>query len=146
MSVKTVLLVEDDPNDELLTCRALKAGKILNPVVVAHDGVEALEYLFGTPSEPKGVHHPLPELVLLDLKLPRVPGLEVLRRIRADKRTHLLPVVVLTSSGEERDVLESYGLGANSYVQKPVGFSEFLEAATQLGLYWMLVNKAPRLD
>lgn len=141
MNQKTVLLVEDDPNDELLTCRALRAGNILNQVVVAHDGVEAVEYLFGTPGHELP---PLPELVLLDLKLPRLHGLEVLRRIRSEERTRRLPVVILTSSGEERDVVESYDLGANSYVQKPVDFQHFLEATTQLGLYWLVVNRVPR--
>ena len=143
MNQKTVLLVEDDPNDELLTCRALRAGNILNQVVVAHDGVEAVEYLFGIPGHELP---PLPELVLLDLKLPRLHGLEVLRRIRSEERTRRLPVVVLTSSGEERDVVESYDLGANSYVQKPVDFKHFLEATTQLGLYWLVVNRVPRAE
>jgi len=140
---KTVLLVEDDPNDEMLTKHALERNKIGNKLIVAHDGAEALEYLLGGEGKPP---HPMPEVVLLDLKLPKVPGLEVLRRIRADSRTHALPVVVLTSSAEEKDMLRSYDLGANSYVQKPVNFEDFMEAARQLGLYWLVLNKSPSHD
>jgi two-component system response regulator len=136
-----ILLVEDNPDDAALTMRALKSHNITNEVVVARDGVEALDFLFGTaggagPAEP-------PAVVLLDLNLPRVNGLEVLQRIRTDERTRLLPVVILTSSDEERDVMEGYRLGANSYVRKPVDFVAFTEAAKQLGLYWLLLNRAP---
>ena len=130
-----ILLVEDDPDDEALTRRALEKNKVRNELVVAHDGQEALDYLRDASR--------LPELVLLDLKLPKIDGLEVLRRLRADERTRLLPVVVLTSSNEERDVATSYALGANSYVRKPVDFKEFTEAARQLGLYWLLLNEPP---
>ncbi len=130
-----ILLVEDDPDDEALTRRALEKNKVRNELIVAHDGQEALDYLRDAPR--------LPELVLLDLKLPKIDGLEVLRRLRADERTRLLPVVVLTSSNEERDVATSYALGANSYVRKPVDFKEFTEAARQLGLYWLLLNEPP---
>jgi CheY-like chemotaxis protein len=143
MEDKIILLVEDNPDDEALTLRALKKNNIRNEVVVAHDGVEALDYLFGT-----GVHdgrdlRVMPQLVLLDLKLPRMDGLEVLQRMRADPRTRLLPVVILTSSREERDVLNGYSLGANSYVRKPVDFGQFTEAARQLGLYWLILNEPP---
>ena len=130
-----ILLVEDDADDEALTRRALEKNKVRNELVVAHDGQEALDYLRDASR--------LPELVLLDLKLPKIDGLEVLRRLRADERTRLLPVVVLTSSNEERDVATSYALGANSYVRKPVDFKEFTEAARQLGLYWLLLNEPP---
>ena len=130
-----ILLVEDDPDDEALTRRALEKNNVRNELVVARDGQEALDYLRGAPR--------LPELVLLDLKLPKIDGFEVLRRLRADERTRLLPVVVLTSSNEQRDVASSYSLGANSYVRKPVDFKEFTEAARQLGLYWLLLNEPP---
>jgi two-component system, response regulator len=135
-----VLLVEDNPDDEALTLRALKKNNILNPVVVVHDGAEALDYLF---CEGKHAGRPpdLPQLVLLDLKLPKLDGLEVLKRLRAEPRTRLVPVVVLTSSSEEKDVLESYNLGANSYVQKPVDFTRFSEAVRQLGMYWLVLNQ-----
>jgi len=132
----TILLVEDNADDEALTLRALRKNKIANEVVVARDGVEALDRLFDDGA-------PAPQLVLLDLKLPRVDGLEVLRRLRGDRRTRLLPVVVLTSSREDRDMIEAYGLGANSYVRKPVDFTEFTQAVKQLGLYWLLLNQAP---
>jgi len=136
-----ILLVEDNPDDVSLTLRALKSHNITNEVVVTPDGVRALDYLFGA----DGGHGPeeLPAVVLLDLKLPKVNGLEVLQRIRADERTRLLPVVILTSSDEERDVIDGYRLGANSYVRKPVDFVEFTAAAKQLGLYWLLMNRAP---
>src|SRR5713101_6239476 len=136
-----ILLVEDNPDDVALTIRALKSHNITNDVIVAHDGVEALDCLFGT----GGVPGPdeLPAVVLLDLNLPKVNGMEVLQLIRADERTRLLPVVILTSSDEERDVIDGYSLGANSYVRKPVDFVEFTEAAQQLGLYWLLMNQAP---
>lgn len=139
----TILLVEDNPDDEALTLRALKKNNILNEVVVAHDGVEALDYLFGSGAyegRDPTVH---PQLVLLDLKLPKVDGLEVLRKVRADDRTRLLPVVILTSSNEQRDLINGYGLGANSYILKPVDFSRFIEAVRQLGLYWLILNEPP---
>lgn len=140
---KVILLVEDNPDDEALTLRALQKNNILNEVVVARDGVEALDYLFGA-----GIHagrdtSELPQIVLLDLKLPRIDGLEVLKRIRADERTRLQPVVILTTSNEERDILASYQLGANSYIRKPVDFEQFMEAVRHLGLYWLVLNIAP---
>jgi two-component system response regulator len=136
---RPILLVEDNPDDVDLTLRAFARNKIANQVVVARDGVEALELLFD-----KGTR---PQVMLLDLKLPRLDGLEVLRRVRADERTRLLPVVVLTSSNEDRDIVESYALGANSYIQKPVDFSRFIEAVGQLGLYWLVLNQpAPPRD
>jgi CheY-like chemotaxis protein len=136
-----ILLVEDNPDDVALTMRALKSNNITNEVVVAMDGVRALDYLFGADGTPGAEE--LPAVVLLDLKLPKVNGLQVLKRIRADKRTRLLPVVILTSSDEERDVIDGYSLGANSYVRKPVDFAEFAQATKQLGLYWLLLNQAP---
>ncbi len=141
MSERVILLVEDNPKDEALTLRALKKNNILNQVVVARDGVEALDYLFA--SDAGDTLHPLPQLVLLDLKLPKIDGLEVLRRIRSDERTRILPVVVLTTSTEDRDRLEGYRLGANSYVRKPVDFVQFAEAVGQLGLYWLVLNEPP---
>ena len=143
MTDRAILLVEDNPDDEALTLRAFKKHNITNEVVVAHDGAEALEYLFGTGRYAGRDLRLMPQLILLDLKLPKVDGLEVLGRIRGDDRTRLLPVVVLTSSTEERDLVESYRLGANSYVRKPVDFTQFVEAARQLGLYWLLMNQAP---
>jgi two-component system response regulator len=143
MTDKAILLVEDNPDDETLTLRALQKGKIGNRVVVARDGAEALDYLFGAGAWRGRDVSDLPSVVLLDLKLPKVDGHEVLARIRADERTRLLPVVILTSSREERDVLRGYSQGANSYVCKPVNFDEFLEAARQLGLYWLLLNEPP---
>lgn len=143
MNGKIILLVEDNPDDEALTLRALKKNNILNDVVVAHDGVEALDYLFGTGPHDGRDPRILPQVMLLDLKLPKVDGLEVLRRVRADERTRLLPVVVLTSSKEEQDLLHSYSLGANSYVRKPVDFNQFSEAVRQLGLYWLVLNEVP---
>jgi len=140
---KVILLVEDNPDDEALTLRALKKNDIRNKVVVARDGAQALEYLFGTGERKERDPEVLPELVLLDLKLPRVDGLEVLRRIRADERTRLLPVVILTSSKEQRDLVEGYGYGANSYIRKPVDFGQFVEAVRQLGLYWLVLNETP---
>ncbi len=142
MDNKVILLVEDDPRDEALTLRALKKSNIVNDVIVTRDGVEALDYLFGT-----GVHTGrdttvLPQVVLLDLKLPKVDGLEVLRRLRRDPRTRHLPVVIFTSSSEEEDIISSYSLGANSYVRKPIEFEQFLEATKQLGLYWLVLNEA----
>jgi two-component system response regulator len=140
---KAILLVEDNPDDEALTLRALKKNNIKNEVVIAHDGAEALDYLFGTGKYTGRNTDVLPQVVLLDLKLPKVEGLEVLRRVRADKRTKLLPVVILTSSNEEQDRIDGYGLGANSYVRKPVDFSQFIDAARQLGLYWLILNEPP---
>ncbi len=139
---KIVLLVEDNRDDELLTIRAFKKNNLRNEIVVARDGVEALEYLFCTGPH-AGREPTLPELVLLDLKLPRLDGLEVLRQVRADARTAVLPVVVLTSSKQEEDLMKSYQLGANSYVRKPVEFEAFLEAVKNLGLYWLVVNEPP---
>ena len=140
MKRKTILLVEDNANDEYLTIRALKQHNLANDVVVVRDGAEALEYLFG-PGAPQNNGDRLPVLVLLDLKLPKVDGLQVLRRIRETNATKLLPVVILTSSNEERDVLEGYRLGSNSYVQKPVDFTRFVEAVGQLGVYWLMLNE-----
>ena len=136
-----ILLVEDNPDDVKLTVRALKSQNITNDVIVAQDGVQALDALLGAEGGPPPEE--LPAVVLLDLKLPKIDGLEVLRRIRADDRTRLLPVVILTSSDEQRDLIEGYSLGANSYVRKPVDFVEFTQAAKQLGLYWLLMNQTP---
>lgn len=130
-----LLLVEDNPSDEELTMRSLRKHNIVNEIVVAHDGVEALEIL-------RDESRPLPNLVLLDLKLPRMSGLEVLQKIRAEERTKLLPVVVLTSSSQDEDIVSSYRMGANSYVRKPVRFSDFSEAVRQLGVYWLLINES----
>ena len=138
---KVILLVEDNRDDEALTLRALKKNNIKNDVVVAHDGVEALDYLFGTGSHAGRDLTVMPQVILLDLKLPKVDGLEVLRRVRAHERTRLLPIVILTSSNEERDRINGYGLGANSYVRKPVDFAQFIEAVRQLGLYWLILNE-----
>ena len=133
---RLILLVEDDPDHELLTIRALKKSNIANDVRVAHDGEEALNLLFG----PGAVR---PQVILLDLKLPKIDGLEVLRRIREDESTRMLPVVVLTSSDEERDVVHSYQIGVNSYIRKPVNFNDFAEATRQLGMYWLVLNECP---
>src|SRR3984957_19338919 len=143
MFEKTILLVEDNVDDEMLTIRALKKNNVTNDLVVARDGVEALDYLFGT-----GVHAGrnatvLPGLVLLDLKLPKLDGLEVLRSLSADERTKRMPVVVLTSSKEEQDLIKSYNLGANSYIRKPVDFNQFTDAVRQRGLYWVMLNEVP---
>lgn len=140
---KIILLVEDNPDDEILIKRALSKRNILNEIVVVHDGVEALDYLFGKGAFEGRNTDVMPQVVLLDLKLPRVDGLEVLRELRANQHTHLLPVVVLTSSDEEKDIIESYQLGANSYVRKPVDFLQFADAVQQLGLYWLLLNQFP---
>ncbi len=139
----TILLVEDNPDDIELTRRALDESHVANTLDVVRDGVEALEYLFAEGEYAGRDVSDLPEVILLDLKLPRVDGLEVLRRIRADERTRLTPVVVLTSSNEEQDIIESYNLGANSYVRKPVDFEHFLQATKTLGLYWLVVNEPP---
>lgn len=138
-----ILLVEDNPDDVELTLRALKENKITNEIVVAKDGVEALDFLFCTGSYADRDPNQHPTVTLLDLKLPKVGGLEVLKKLRADDRTKLLPVVILTSSDEDRDVLDGYNLGANSYIRKPVDFNQFTEAVRQLGLYWLLINEGP---
>ena len=138
-----ILLVEDNPDDELLTLRAFKKNNISNEVVVARDGVEALDYLFATGAHVGRDTADTPQVVLLDLKLPRMSGLEVLRKMRSEPLTKLLPVIILTTSNEESDVLSGYELGANSYIRKPVDFSQFLEAVRQLGLYWLVLNQAP---
>lgn len=143
MKDKIILLVEDNPDDEALTIRALKKNNIKNEVFIARDGAEALDYLFGRNAYEGRDVSVLPQIVLLDLKLPRVDGLEVLRSIRSDPRTKRLPVVILTSSKEERDLLDGYDLGANSYVRKPVDFQAFAEAVRQLGLYWLVLNESP---
>jgi two-component system, response regulator len=143
MPQKSILLVEDNPDDEALTIRALSKHNVVNGVVVARDGVEALDYLFATGAHAGRDVRDLPQIVLLDLKLPKLDGFAVLRRIRADHRTQTLPVVILTSSKEERDVAQGYRDGCNSYVRKPVNFDEFIEAARQLGLYWLLLNEGP---
>ncbi|WP_455221115.1 response regulator [Kaarinaea lacus] len=145
MSDKTILLVEDNPDDVTLTLRALKKNNLLNEVVVARDGVEALDYLFSEGSFAGRVPEHLPELILLDLKLPKVDGLEVLKRIRASQLTKLLPVVILTSSNEQSDIISGYELGVNSYIRKPVDFEQFIEAVRQLGLYWLVLNQTPQL-
>ncbi|GIK46099.1 MAG: two-component system response regulator [Betaproteobacteria bacterium] len=138
---RPILLVEDNPDDEALTLRAFNKNRIGNPVIVARDGVEALDYLFG------GGHHAgrdlnvMPAVVLLDLKLPRIDGLEVLRRIRAEERTSLIPVVILTTSKEQQDIFEGYSLGANSYIRKPVDFEKFIQDVGQMGLYWLVMNE-----
>jgi two-component system response regulator len=146
MENKIILLVEDNADDEALTIRALKKNNIGNKVFVVRDGAEALDFLFCTGVYADRDPSEMPQVTLLDLKLPKVDGLEVLRRLRADERTRLLPIVILTSSNEEKDVVAGYQLGANSYVRKPVDFIEFLEAARQLGLYWLVLNETPPLQ
>ncbi len=143
MKAKSILLVEDNPDDVVLTMRALAKSHVANSVDLAGDGVEALEYLFCTGKYAGRDPCLLPQVILLDLKMPRMDGLEVLRRIRADEKTRLLPVVILTTSSEERDKVESYKLGANSYIRKPVDFAQFAESVRQLGLYWLVLNEAP---
>lgn len=143
---KIILLAEDNPDDEALTLRELRRNNILNEIVVAHDGAEALDYLFGTGLNAGKEGAIMPTVILLDLKLPKVNGLEVLSRIRTDDRTKLLPVVILTSSKEEKDIIESYRLGANSYINKPVDFIQFSEAIRQLGLYWVVLNEPPPIN
>jgi CheY-like chemotaxis protein len=140
---KTIMLVEDNPDDEALTLRALRKNNIQNEMVVARDGIEALDYLFGTGAYAARDLRMKPVVILLDLKLPLIDGLEVLRRLRADERTQLIPVVVLTSSQEEQDLISSYSFGCNSYIRKPVDFIQFVEAVRQLGLYWLVLNEAP---
>ena len=143
MATKVILLVEDNPDDEALTLRALRKHNVTNEVVITRDGAEAIEWLFATGRHGDRDQNLTPQVVLLDLKLPKVDGMEVLRRIRGDDRTKLLPVVILTSSKEEEDILNGYRLGANSYVRKPVDFVEFTEAVRQLGLFWLLLNEPP---
>lgn len=142
MKNKVILLVEDNARDEALTLRALKQSGIANEIVVARDGAEALEYLFATGKFEERDGKILPQLILLDLKLPKIDGLQVLQRLRADDRTRRLPVVVFTSSSEQEDMIKSYDLGANSYVRKPVDFEQFAEATRQVGMYWFLLNEA----
>jgi len=143
MENRVILLVEDNPDDEMLTLRAFKKNNIANEIIVARDGAEALDYLFGTGQYEKRDLSIMPAVILLDLKLPKVDGLEVLRRLRANDRTRRLPVVILTSSKEERDIVSSYDRGANSYIHKPVDFGRFTHAVGQLGLYWLLLNELP---
>ena len=143
MGDKIILLVEDNADDEALTLRALKKNNIQNEVVVARDGAEALDYFFATGAYAGRDLKVMPTITLLDLKLPKLDGLEVLRRLRADDRTKLLPVVILTSSKEEEDIIAGYSLGANSYIRKPVDFSQFTEAVRELGLYWLVLNERP---
>ena len=143
MASMTILLVEDNPDDEILTVRELQKQSIVNEIIAVRDGVEALEYIFGTGQYARRDVRDLPRVVLLDLKLPKVDGLEVLRRIRADDRTKHIPVVVLTSSDDQRDVIESYRLGANSYVCKPVNFIQFQEAVRHVKFYWLRLNESP---
>jgi two-component system, response regulator len=141
MAEKTILLVEDNPDDEELTTRALRQAKIANEIVVARDGSEAIEFLFGQGRHAGRDLSQMPAVILLDLKLPKLSGLEVLQRLRADERTKLIPTVILTSSSEDEDMVKSYKWGANSYVRKPVEFGAFANAVSQLGLYWMLLNE-----
>ncbi len=143
MDHKSILLVEDNADDEALTLRAFRKNKIVNEVVVVRDGAEALDYLFGTGTHIGRDPRKAPSVVLLDLNLPKVSGLEVLRRLRADDRTKLIPVVILTSSKEERDLIEGYKLGCNSYALKPVDFVKFAESVSQLGVYWLVLNEPP---
>ncbi len=143
MEEKMILLVEDNPDDEALTLRALKKNNIGNNLVVVRDGAEALDFLFGTGAYVDRDIQNLPQIILLDLNLPKIGGLDVLRRIRQEELTRLLPVVILTSSKEEQDLIKGYSLGANSYVRKPVDFNQFIEAVHQLGLYWLVLNETP---
>ena len=140
---RIILLVEDNPDDAKLTLRAFKRNNMLNPVVVVGDGIEALDFLFARGDHAERAGKPLPTLVILDLKLPKLDGLGVLKAIRGDERTRLIPVVVMTSSKEDQDLVQSYALGANSYVRKPVDFTEFLEAVKVLGIYWLMLNQPP---
>ena len=140
---KTILLVEDNPDDAKLTLRAFKRNNMLNPIAVARDGVEALDFLFARGAYAKRAGKPPPTLIILDLKLPKLDGLGVLKAVRDDERTRLIPVVILTSSREEQDLVHSYSLGANSYVRKPVDFGEFVEAVRVLGIYWLMTNQPP---
>ena len=142
---KIILLVEDNPDDEMLTLRAMRKNNILNEIIIARDGAEALDYIFRRGKFENRDPEEIPQVILLDLNRPKVGGLEVLKHIRSDAHTALYPVVVLTSSKEERDLVESYRLGANSYIRKPVDFNQFLEAIRQLGLYWLVLNEVPDL-
>ncbi len=142
MTDRPILLVEDNPDDEALTLRAFAKNRITTPVIVARDGVEALDYLFATGSHAGRDGTVMPSVILLDLKLPRIDGLEVLRRIRSDERTALVPVVILTTSRERQDILEGYSLGANSYIRKPVDFERFIQAIGQIGIYWLVLNES----
>lgn len=137
---RTILLIEDDPDHEALTIRALRKSNIANDIRVAHDGEEAINLLFGTGEDALKTH---PQVILLDLKLPKIDGLEILHRIRENERTRMLPVVILTSSDEERDIVRSYKLGVNSYIRKPINFTDFAEATRQLGMYWLVLNECP---
>lgn len=143
MSEGVILLVEDNPDDVDLTMRALKKNNIKNEIVVAHDGAEALDYLFGTGTYVERDTSVMPIVILLDLKLPKIDGLEVLKRIRSESRTKMIPVVILTSSKEEKDLIESYSSHANSYIQKPVDFNQFMDTVRHLGLYWLILNEVP---
>ena len=140
---KVILLVEDNQDDSMLTLRAFKRSHVMNPIVVARDGIEALDFLFARSAYADRATEPLPAMVILDLKLPKLDGLGVLKAIREDDRTRLLPVVILTSSKQEQDLISGYSLGANSYVRKPVDFTEFLEAVKVLGIYWLMMNQSP---
>ena len=140
---KNILLVEDNPNDEMLTIRALKKNNILNEVIVVRDGVQALDYLFAEGEHKGRDQNNRPEVILLDLKLPKIDGLEVLKRIKSNEQTKLIPVVVLTTSNEDQDLISSYQYGANSYIRKPVDFDQFIRAVGQLGLYWLVLNETP---
>ena len=140
---KTILMVEDNPDEVKLTLRAFKRNNMLNPIVVARDGVEALDFLFARGDHAGRAGKPLPTLIVLDLKLPRLDGLGVLKAVRGEERTRLIPVVILTSSKEEQDLVQGYSLGANSYVRKPVNFAEFVEAVRLLGIYWLMTNESP---
>ena len=146
MTEKTILLVEDNPNDVELTLLALKKNNLVNSIDVVSDGAEALEYLFATGAYANRARCRLPQLILLDLRLPKVDGIEVLQRLRADPRTRRLPVVIMTSSNEEADLARAYDHGANSYVRKPVDFEHFVEAIRQLGMYWLMLNEPPPVD
>ena len=143
---KVILLVEDNPDDELLTLRAMRKNNIANEIVVARDGAEALDFIFGTGAYAGRNTVERPQVILLDLNLPKIGGLEVLKKIREDPRTTLYPIVILTSSKEEKDLVESYRLGANSYIRKPVDFNQFSEAIRQLGLYWLVLNEIPDMN
>ena len=142
-SSKDILLVEDNADDVTLTLRAFKRSHVMNTITVARDGIEALDYLFARGAYENRAGAPLPTLIILDLKLPKLDGLGVLKALRADRRTRLLPVVILTSSKEEQDLISGYSLGANSYVRKPVDFAEFVEAVKVLGIYWLMMNQSP---
>jgi two-component system response regulator len=142
MHDRVIVLVEDNANDEELTLRAFRKSNISNRVVVVRDGAEALDYFFSRGAHAARPEHELVQVVLLDLKLPKIDGLDVLRALRADERTKLIPIVILTSSAEDQDLVRGYGLGANSYVRKPVDFTQFVDAVRQLGLYWLVINQA----